>query len=269
MSEHLPITVLGAGGWIGSSLVRYLQEQGRKVEAIDRESLLSWLNDTNSLGPVIYTIGLTADFRQRPHATVDAHVTLLSRVMQRKGINQLLFISSTRVYSRSAVTSEEFPLASLSSDPSDLYNISKLMGEALVLQDPRPGFKVVRLSNVLGPRQPRSTFVGALMAEAQNDGKVTIRQSAQCAKDYVALDDVVRLLPLIAEGGRERLYNLGTGANVTHAEVACWLREQGIAVNFQSRASPGLGFPALVIDRLAQEFTAPSHPFRQSLNDLT
>ena len=77
-----------------------------------------------------------------------------------------------------------------------------------MLQDPRPGFKVVRLSNVVGPGQPANTFVGAL-AEARNRGMVTIQQSADSAKDYVALADVVRLLPLIASDGRQRLYNLG------------------------------------------------------------
>ena len=267
MSADRPITVLGAGGWIGAALVAELRRQGRPVWAVDRAGLPAWLAERDpqglSQGPVIDAIGLTADFRQRPHATAEAHVGLLSQVLQRPGIEQLLYLSSTRVYARSADTRETAPLPCLSSDPSDLYNLSKLLGEALVLQDPRPGLKVVRLSNVVGPGQPVSTFVGALLEEARAGGVVTIQQPADTAKDYVTLADVVRLLPLIAQRGQQRLYNLGRGRNTSHAEVAAWLERQGAGVRFASGegASGGLSFPPLVIERLAAEFEPPADPF--------
>ena len=265
MNTHQPITVLGAGGWIGAALVAYLKSQGRAVRAVNRIELPIWLNDRDPQGAVIYTIGLTADFRQKPHATVDAHVSLLSQVLQRPGIEQLLLLSSTRVYARSAHTHETESLPCLSSDPSDLYNLSKMLGEALVLQDPRPGLKVVRLSNVVGPKQPPNTFVGALLGEARATGLVTIHQPADTTKNYVALGDVVRLLPLIAEEGQHRLYNLGSSKNTTHAEVATWLEHQGVNVEFASVAEPRSNptFEPLVIDRLAAEYSQPEDPFRQ------
>ena len=262
VADPLPITVLGAGGWIGAALVADLQRQGRPVRPVDRADLPAWLTDAEPQGPVIYAIGLTADFRQRPHATAEAHVGLLSRVLQRPGLEQLLLLSSTRVYSRSVDTQEATPLPCLSADPSDLYNLSKLLGEALVLQDPRHGLKVVRLSNVVGPGQPPSTFVGALLQEARSSGVATIQQPFDTAKDYVALADVVRLLPLIAEHGSERLYNLGSGRNVTHAEVGAWLERQGVRVHFAAQAVSGLQFPPLQIERLAAEFKPPVDPFR-------
>lgn len=266
MSADLEITVLGAGGWIGAALLAELQRQGRPVRAVGRADLPAWLAERDQEGPVIYAIGLTADFRQRPHATAEAHVGLLSQVLQRPGIEHLLLLSSTRVYARSADTRETATLPCLSSDPCDLYNLSKLLGEALVLQDPRPGLKVVRLSNVVGARQPTSTFVGALLEEARVGGLVTIQQPADTVKDYVALADVVRLLPLIAERGQQRLYNLGSGRNTSHAEVAAWLERQRVRVNFASgkAVSSGLNFPTLAIERLAAEFEPPDNPFLQT-----
>lgn len=267
MSPDREITVLGAGGWIGAGLLAELQRQGRPVRAVGRADLPAWLAERNQEGPVIYAIGLTADFRQRPHATAEAHVSLLSQVVQRPGIEHLLLLSSTRVYARSADTRETATLPCLSSDPSDLYNLSKLLGEALVLQDPRQGMKVVRISNVVGPRQPHSTFVGALLEEARVGGLVTIQQSSDTTKDYVALADVLRLLPLIAERGQQRLYNLGSGRNISHAEVAAWLVRQRVVVRFVNKevANSGLSFPKLAIERLAAEFESPGDPFQQSL----
>ena len=260
----VPITVLGAGGWIGAALVLDLQRQGRKVQTVDRTSLQAWLAGKEPQGPVIYAIGLTADFRKRPHATAEAHVGLLSRVLQRPGLEQFLLLSSTRVYGRSAETYETAPLPCLSSDPSDVYNLSKLLGEALVMQDPRPGLKVVRLSNVLGRGQPVSTFVGALLEEARAAGAVTIQQPGNAAKDYVAMADVVRLLPLIAIQGSHRIYNLGSGRNTSHVEVAAWLEREGVSVSFATNSSSGLSFPQLSIARLSQEFAPPEDPFRQT-----
>lgn len=263
-SEMLPITVLGSGGWIGSALVADLRRQGIPVKPVDRASLPEWLAGEDRLGPVIYGIGLTGDFRQQPHATVEAHVGLLSQVMQRPGVDQLLFLSSTRVYLRSADTHETAPLSCLSVEASDLYNLSKLLGESLVLQDPRPGFKVVRLSNVVGPGQPANTFVGALLAEARNRGTVMIQQSADSAKDYVALADVVRLLPLIASDGRQRLYNLGSGRNTSHRQVADWLERQGLTARFAMPTAARHCFPPLVIERLRAEFELPGDAFLQT-----
>ncbi|WP_413441455.1 NAD-dependent epimerase/dehydratase family protein [Synechococcus sp. MIT S1220] len=263
MTTENSITVLGAKGWIGSALVAELKGQGRSVRAITRKSLSDWLSNHDSYGPVIYTIGLTSDFRHRPHETVEAHVSLLSQVLRRPGIEKLVLLSSTRVYARALDTSETTILPCLSSDPSDIYNISKLLGEALLLQDSRPGLKVVRLSNVVGPGQPPNTFLGALLAEATAKGSATIVQPEDTSKNYVALDDVVRLLPAIAERGRQRIYNLGSDRNSSHREVALWLMRQGVNVRFASRNETrnGLSFSPLVIDRLSAEFESPSCPF--------
>jgi len=268
-TTSLDYVVIGSKGWIGSAVVNSLRGQGRTVISIDRTNLIQWLDHHTSC-VVIYAVGLTADFRQKPYETVESHVTLLSKVLQRPGVKHLLLLSSTRVYARASKTDESTLLPCLSSDPSDLYNISKLMGESLVLQDQRAGMKVVRLSNVLGPSQPSNTFVGALLDQARVDGMVTIQQPAHTIKNYVALTDVTRLLPLIAEQGQQRLYNLGSAHNTSHAEVATWLQRQGIIVRFASGedATSGINFPPLSIERLAAEFDPPGDPFRQTLSNL-
>ena len=260
-SSNCSMTVLGAGGWIGSALVAYLQQQGRQVQAVHRSGLEAWISESKTDGPVIYAIGLTADFRERPFDTVEAHVFILSKVLQQKNLSNLVFLSSTRVYSRSGDTAETAALPCLSSEPSDLYNLSKLLGESMVLQDPRPGLRVVRLSNVVGARQPNSTFLGALIAEAQETGSATIRQSPSTSKDYVGLRDVVRLLPMIAEHGKKRLYNLGSGSNSSHSDVAAWLERNGMKVSFAAASECAPSFPSLSIDRLRAEFEPPGCPF--------
>lgn len=259
-------TVLGASGWIGRALVTELLRTGRQVIPVDRFNLETWLANEAPQGQVYYAIGLTADFRQHPHATVDAHVGLLSRVLQRPGVEQLLLLSSTRVYGRSVDTSETSPLPCLSSDPSDLYNLSKLMGESLVLNYSRPEMRVVRVSNVIGPSQPDTTFLGSLLTVLRSRRSVTIEQPAETTKNYIALGDVARLLPLIAEHGKHQLYNLGSAQSTSHADIARWLESRGFEVEFSPTAgvNDDLGFHPLALDRLAEDFEIPCDPFRDT-----
>ena len=44
-------------------------------------------------------------------------------------------------------------------------------------------------------------------------------------KDYVLLDDVVSLLPKIAISGRERVYNIASGVNISTLEIANLLKD--------------------------------------------
>ena len=89
---------------------------------------------------------------------------------------------------------------------------------------------------------------------------VTIQQSADSAKDYVALADVVRLLPLIADG-RQR-HNLGSGRNTSHSQVGYWLERQGLTAFAVPTAARHI--PALVIERLGAEFELPGDAFLQT-----
>lgn len=246
-------TILGAGGRIGAALVAGLRRR-HVVQAIDRAGLTSFLAGDDPAGHVISCIGLTGDFRTRPLATAEAHVGLTARLLDRGGFTSFLYLSSTRVYSGAMTTREDATLRVNPLDASDLYNLTKLAGEALCLADPRPEVRVVRLSNVTAAEPDPDTFLGQVLREGNARGRVTLRQAPDSAKDYIARRDVVGLLPRIATTGRHRLYNLASGANTTHAAIAAMLRSaRGWDIDFAPRA-PLVSFPLIDIARLRDEF---------------
>jgi nucleoside-diphosphate-sugar epimerase len=151
------ITVLGGTGFVGSHLVRRLRETGVAHRAPARGEPLG----LDSLGAVVYCIGLTADFRGRPLATVDAHVSQLTEILRHADFERVVYLSSTRVYRRSRGPCSESDVLHLDpGDPDDLYGLSKALGESVVLS--RPGGTVVRLSNVYGPNVNPHTFLSGL-----------------------------------------------------------------------------------------------------------
>ncbi len=218
-------TVLGASGFIGAALVAWLESHEHTVHAITRASLPSLLAGRRPAGHVIDCVGLTADFRARPLDTAEAHVGLVARCLAQLQFDSFLLLSSTRVYARASIANEDAALTALPTDPSDLYNVTKLAGEALCLADPRPSIRVARLSNVYGFGMSEETFLGQVLSEGQRTGKVVFGQAPASTKDYVSLAVVVRLLPEIATTGKHRLYNVAAGKNTSHARIANRLRD--------------------------------------------
>jgi nucleoside-diphosphate-sugar epimerase len=243
------ITVLGASGFIGSRLVKRLEALGAEHQAVRRDDSLP----TVSLGHVVYCIGLTADFRSRTFDTVEAHVCKLLEVLRHGDFESLLYLSSTRLYGASDSTSEESALHVAPLDPGDLYNVSKAMGESLVLNCGRPA-RVVRISNVYGDDFSSNNFLSTIIRDAVAKRKVVLQTSGESAKDYISIANVVDALIAIATSGKERIYNLASGVNVSNDQLTDTLRSlTGCSVEY-SQPAPLVSFPPINIDRLRAEF---------------
>ena len=264
MKVSSQFTVVGATGYIGNRLVAHLSAQGYSVWAPRRGDVEVF---TKPLGHVIYGAGLTADFRTRPFDTVDAHVRLLADVLRQAQFTSLLYLSSTRVYMGATSTDEDAPLTVLPSDPSYLYNLSKLTGESLCHSSGRAGVRVARLSNVVGPGMDAASgnLVADLICQARQ-GRVLLRSDPRSAKDYVHVDDVVDWLPRISLRGRSTVYNVASGHQTTHAQWLEWLHKNtGCEVQVQPGAAQHV-FPPIKVDRLQKEFNVLARPILHSIN---
>lgn len=263
-------TVLGATGVIGQALVSHLRRAGHKVWAPTRHDPDIW---NRPLGHVIYAIGVTADFRSRPLDTVEAHVCQLRKCLQSARFESLLYLSSTRVYAGCPDGSraiESAPLMVSPHQPSDLYNLSKLMGESLCLQAGIPGVRIARLSNVVGGQDEETeNFIPSILREARS-GRVLLRSHPDSAKDYIHINDVVHLLSAISMQGTHTSYNVASGRQLTHEQWLSALSElTRCRVEIQPQA-PLLSFPAIDISRIQSEFEfSPQNPLEALPDYLT
>ena len=259
------ITVLGAGGFVGSALVPHIRGLGM-------DCLLPMRGDEQiyrqKLGHVIYTIGLTADFRTRPLDTVEAHVCVLRRLIAEADFESLTYLSSTRVYAGGNDTRESASLRVNPNDASDLYNLSKLTGEALCLHSGRPGMKVARLSNVVGLRRDADTFIDQLLQEAATTGRAVMRSAPEGCKDYIALSDAAALLTRIATAPGTGIFNVASGEQVSGSTVARLMHQVGgIAVEVSPNA-PLWDFAAIDTQRVRTEFTFQAQPFADHFTEF-
>lgn len=242
-------TILGGTGFIGSHLVAAMRQRGYHVFAPHRDADLTGAD----LGTVFYCMGLTADFRGRPFDTVTAHVGKLNEVLRQGRFDRLVYLSSTRLYLGSAQTGEEDDLRVNPHDPSDLYDISKAMGESLALSCGRP-VRIARLSNVYGADLESENFLTSILRAALREGVVTMQTGLDSTKDYIHVTDVVDLLIRIGSDSRHRTYNVASGQNVSHRDILQVIRTAtGCEVRTTPQA-PVLDGPPIRIDRLREEF---------------
>lgn len=258
-------TVFGATGFIGAHLVYHLRTKGYEVFTPLRNSR-SWCD--RPLGHVFYCIGVTADFRSRPLDTVQAHVSLVSDILRHGFFDSFLYLSSTRVYSRASKAHEAALTPVSSTDPSDLYNLSKLMGEASCLALGRDHVRVARLSNVFGPDFASENFLTSIIRDAVQTGRVLLRTAPESEKDYIWIEDVTCALEQIALRGREQIYNVASGTNTSHGEIMQVLSNvTGCDVVVQDGA-PIHRFPTIDTTRLSRLVSREFRPLLIQLASL-
>lgn len=180
---------------------------------------------TRDLGHVVYSVGMTADFRSRPLDTIEAHVCLLKRVLDGATFDSLLYLSSTRIYESASGTREQDPVPVNPVNPEHIFNASKLAGEAMCLACGHEGIQVARPSNVVGHDMSPS-FLQSVISDAVHEGKVLLRTQLASSKDYILIGDLVWLIEAITLRGHSRIYNAASGANTTHREIIRVLQEE-------------------------------------------
>lgn len=258
-------TVLGATGFVGSHVAELARRRGHEVFCPARDERL----DGQELGHLIYSIGLTSDFRQRPHDTVTAHVTKLQEVLTRTQFESLVYLSSTRVYARctAAVVSEDLPIPAVSTDFSDLYNLSKLMGESIALTH-GPKIKIARLSNVIGADFQSDNFLISVVRDCVEHGCVKLRTSLASAKDFIAVEDVADVLLRLGVEGTQPIYNVASGRQTTNEQIVSeMVRLTGATISV-AEGSPTVSFPQIDVSRLASELGFVARPLETILPKL-
>lgn len=268
--EGLHFTVVGGAGFVGRRLVASLQARGAQVWAPARDEPLPW---SRPLGHVVYCAGLTADYLARPFDTVQAHVTLLSQLLQQAlasgQLDSLVYLSSTRLYDGlgAGLARENAVLPLDPSNPRHLYDLSKSLGESLCHVVGQGRARVARLSCVYEGPQDADGFLPTLLrqvlaARRVGDSKIDVLSSPHFARDYVHLDDVVDALIRIALCGQQPVYNVASGVNVSNAELFEYLgRHWACSVLPQLQTASG-PIPQVDIECLRSELQwQPRHLF--------
>ena len=242
------ILITGGAGFIGSHLAERLLAEGHYVHILDNFSSgkhenLAELNqatwectdcrDTNALTRAaegcdfIYHLAATVGVKrvlENPAACIENNLESLRSVL-RLGIPGL-FTSTSEVYGRTdSILREDSPLV-YSSKRRWSYAASKLIGE---WQSQQAGWKVVRLFNVVGPRQ--SSEYGAVLPtfirQALNGEPLTVYGDGDQVRTFIDVRDCVEILDRLRDKTFEVVNVGGQHCRTIHGLAGEVLREFG------------------------------------------
>jgi GDP-4-dehydro-6-deoxy-D-mannose reductase len=287
--------VTGAGGFVGTHLVRYLLDEGDEVVELERNVDGIDIADAEPIAEAVmeakpeavYHLAGASDVGgswTAPHETFMANALGTLNVLEASraaGADRVLAVTSADVYGR--VTEDELPINERQPlRPVSPYAASKVAADALAQQawlGHRLPVVRVRAFNHLGPGQSDrfvAPSLAARIAHNERDGgdEVPIGNLTP-RRDVTDVRDVVRAYRLLMVAGEPgAVYNVCRGAAVSVKEIAEMLL--GMAARPMHLVSdPGLqrpvDIPVLVGDNTALRLATgwePTIPLQTTLADV-
>lgn len=247
------IAVTGGAGFIGAHFVASLLREGHQVWAYDnffaghRAECLPWRERATLMaGDVLDFDLLNASLQEfkpelifhlaalhyipycndHPAETIRVNVEGTVNVMRAaqkcEGLKGVFFASSAAVYDTSSVSHKETDLPA----PSDIYGLSKVLGETVVRHyaaENGLSYVLGRFFNVYGPDETNPHVIPAVLRQVMEGGKIRMGRT-DTFRDFIYVADLVQALMKIgdllsSDKQVAEVYNLASGQECSIARA--------------------------------------------------
>lgn len=247
--------VTGGAGFIGSTLVKKLCDEGHEVVVIDdlsssgrskidpraklvkgdicNRKLIEKLLDKKDVVFHLAALGIIKISLEKPEEAFRNNLTngvILLEAMRKKGVNKIIYSSSSSCYGepkRNPVREDD------SKEPINPYGASKFTFES-ALSSYAHSFGInsvaLRYFNVYGPgdeQKPVTRAVPSWIQWALTGDRIWIYWGGQQIKDYIFVDDVARANILAAKSKLKgfHAYNVGSGVGRKMLDIALTIKK--------------------------------------------
>jgi len=252
------ILLTGAAGGIGSTLGYYLHKKGHQLTLVD--NLRNGYSENLLIGKktfgdfynqdicdpqlvdklidlydcIIHLAAITAlpDCESNVSDTIDINVAGTANIMEcaRKwNVPHVIFASTSAIYENNK---EQIFTENLEVNPCLWYSLSKKMAEE-VCESYRINYGMnittLRFFNVFGPRQDihrkNPPLLNYLVREIKQGKQPVLHSTGEQARDYIHIDDVVKLIDLCLEKKPNDTFNVCTGSLLSVNQIVKYVCE--------------------------------------------
>jgi len=252
------ILLTGAAGGIGSTLGHYLYKKGHQLTLVDNlrngysknlligkktfgdfynqdirdPQLVDKLIDLYDC--IIHLAAITAlpDCESNVSDTININVAGTANIMEcarRWNVPHVIFASTSAIYENNA---EQIFTENLNVNPRLWYSLSKKMAEE-VCESYRINYGMnittLRFFNVFGPRQDihrkNPPLLNYLVREIKQGKQPVLHSNGEQARDYIHVDDVIKLIDICLEKKPDDTFNVCTGSLVSVNQIVKYVSE--------------------------------------------
>lgn len=223
------VVVLGAGGFVGSHLVRHLLETGIDVTPVtSRDVDLTTLSAVEALGAlwhpvdtVVFVAALTPD-KGRDIPTLMKNLQMAQHVcaaLVSAPCAHVVYVSSDAVYD----DAESLVRETSCTAPGSFHGTMHLVRERMLtetLRDSSP-LVIVRPSLLYGPFDTHNGYgPNRFVRTASTDGRIALFGDGEEKRDHVFIGDVGALIELVIRRRSIGTLNIATGEAVSFRAIA-------------------------------------------------
>jgi UDP-glucose 4-epimerase len=223
------IGITGASGFIGSRLVRTLDEAGIAYRALkgdlfDPAAVESFFSD-GAVTQVVHLVGtFNPPFANLVRLNVEALQSMLE-IGRRYGLKKVVLSSTGAVYGN-PIISESFESDPL--NPNTLYGLTKCFAESCLrfyadtygLQ-----YVILRFPNVYGPQGGKGV-INLFMKSIQETGTVTVNGDGTQSRNFLHIDDAARALLSAIRYPKLGIFNASNSKKVSVNDLIALLKRK-------------------------------------------
>jgi nucleoside-diphosphate-sugar epimerase len=238
------VVVIGAGGFIGGTIVRQLAVAGTPTLALTRRELDLTAADATTrlaglLRPDDSVVMISAVAPAKTPALLRLNVDLCApvcEVLAERTVAHLLYISSDAVYGDDANPVTEGSARA----PSTLHGLMHAAREGMLAAAARAPVAFLRPTLVYGAADPHNGYgPNRFRREAQAGGPIRMFGEGEEKRDHILVDDVAALALLILGHRSRGVLNAVTGRSVPFREIAELVARGYPGVQVESQPRPG------------------------------
>ena len=224
------IIILGSG-FIGTHLARTLASNGSSYQLVSSaecnltnlDQVQQTLQNCDSNTSIIMTACVT---RLRDNSYLGFHQNVLmaenlATFLRSHTVRNVIFLSSVDVYGlleEGQIIHEDLPL-----NPDDYYAMSKVVSEFILTKGCSARdipLAILRLTGVYGPGDDGKSTIWKLTQSAVNRGVISVYGDGSDARDFITVQDVVKVILCEITTPCYHTVNIATGTSFTILEIA-------------------------------------------------